>query len=62
MQPLSVLAEPCQDRALTDGALPSHVRLRKRGAKATDFRNRLHIFDACNGIIATERAQYTQSY
>ena len=42
-----------------NGVLTSHVRLRKRGAKATDFRNRLHIFGACNGMIATEHAHYT---
>ncbi len=35
-------------------ALTSHVRLRKRRAKATGFRNRLHILDLCNGRIATE--------
>jgi len=37
-------------------ALTSLVGVRKRGAKATAFRNRLH--NACNGMITTERAQY----
>ena len=37
-----------------NGALTSQVRLRKRRAKATGFRNRLHILDSCTGRIATE--------
>jgi hypothetical protein len=41
-------------------ALTSHVRLRKRRAKATGFRNRLHIFDSCDGRIATEHEQYAR--
>lgn len=43
-----------------NGALTSHARLRKRRAKATGFRNRLHIFDSCYGRIATEPEQYTR--
>jgi len=43
-----------------NGALTSYARLRKRRAKATGFRNRLHIFDSCYGRIATEPEQYTR--
>jgi hypothetical protein len=56
-----VYSERVASKRSANGALTSRVRLRKRRAKVTGFRNRLHIFDSCNGRIATEREQYARN-